>query len=366
MTHVRLKRLRVIPELRAQQVLESLDMTPCQVMYFGENYDLGSARIPPNFVKVGLGRAVFTLLLSEADVLEVPEPLWLRFLPKNVVLLLAWRIGCLTTGKPRYTVTYAIENNDLDTLVGGGKKVPRWFVRAFSTILGRFMSVMFTRIAFGSDAARATYARLALRPTVVTRLFEELPVAQVLGREVPPAHAYGVVFVGRLEERKGVRELMTAWPEVEAIVPAAVLTLLGNGVLQEDVFVWANARPASRRALGRIEHDQVGSIVAANSVLVAPSIPWGRWKEQIGLPIVEGLSHGLTIVTSTETGVATWLRANGHQVVETADLEKCLGPAILNALTNPLARESVRRSLPETDRRTDADRWLHADLGSDR
>jgi glycosyltransferase involved in cell wall biosynthesis len=44
-----------------------------------------------------------------------------------------------------------------------------------------------------------------------------------------------------------------------------------------------------------------------------PSVRLRGWREQIGLPLVEGLAHGCRVVTTTETGLAEDLR--GHPLV---------------------------------------------------
>jgi glycosyltransferase involved in cell wall biosynthesis len=95
------------------------------------------------------------------------------------------------------------------------------------------------------------------------------------------------------------------------------------------------------------------------SILVAPSLREGRWREQVGNPILEALATGTTVVTTTETGIADWLLDHGHHVIRPAHLRERLGPAIIDALQQPLPIDRVLASLPTEDGRALADAWLH-------
>jgi len=355
----------VLPDLRAVQVEDSFEMTACEVLYFGKNFDLGQTVIPPNFRATRLLPAMVRLFAAKASVLEVPEPLWVRFFPVTAALVISWRVGGLLTGRSRSVVTYAIENNSLSNLVAGNSRRSRrlrWLITPAKLVFRVFISRFITRIAFGSEGAEGLYRSLGFSERVEARLFVEVPSRKGLSDEAmrPAIAPLGVVFVGRLEPRKGVLALMRAWPEVEERFPEAVLSIVGNGPLSEAVSEWCFGRPASRRPLGLLEHGAVGDVIASHAVLLAPSIPWGRWREQIGRQIGEGLREGLTVVTTSETGIAGWLLAHGHTVLETRELESGLGRALIHALLQPLDRQSVRQSLAETTPRIEADRWLHS------
>ena len=84
------------------------------------------------------------------------------------------------------------------------------------------------------------------------------------------------------------------------------------------------------------------------------------WREQVGLPITEGLAHGCVIVTTNETGIATWLRENGHQVIEEREVGRELASAIVAAAQSELTADDVRRQLPDVDGRVAARRWLYS------
>ena len=93
--------------------------------------------------------------------------------------------------------------------------------------------------------------------------------------------------------------------------------------------------------------------------------PTTTWREQVGLPLVEALSYGCTVVTTNETGLAGWLADHGHQVVPGAAATAELAAAVVRALRAPLTVGAVLASLPAEDGRLAADRWLFDDVPVD-
>ncbi|WP_197409444.1 glycosyltransferase family 4 protein [Rathayibacter sp. Leaf185] len=325
-------------------------------MYLGTKYDLDATDVPTEFVHARLAGAATLLFHSSASVLELPEPLWMRFLPTEIVLLGAWHAGRLVHRGRRTVVTYAMENNDLGSLLTGDRTAPAWLVRGAGFCLGALIAVGFDRIAFGSEGARALYTGLPFVGRMPSRLFPHLPQPALdTPRSAVPD---SVVFLGRLEERKGLRALIRAWDDVEKASPTARLRIIGSGPLDGLARAWAAERPNRREALGPVPHKEVRALVGDRAVAVAPSQRDGRWREQIGLPILESLALGLTVVTTDETGIARWLREHGHSVVA-AGAPQALSAAILAALARPLDRVQVLRSLPRSRGRIDAAWWLY-------
>lgn len=347
--------VRILPELRSAQIDDFREGPPVQVIYLDEKYDLDPAAVPREFRRLTVLRAAASLLRSPAEVLEVPEPLWIRFLPKNLFLIAAWRTGGLLQRKPREVVTYAIENNDLSSIVFGRRRVPGVVADAVRLLLGAIVSASIDAIAFGSAGAQQLYRSLPFCTRIRSNLFPHLPCAATDAPHTPVL--LSVVFVGRLEERKGILTLLDAWERVTDRLPEARLRIIGAGPLEDSVRSWAQMDPSRREVLGAIAHQDVPALIRDRTALVAPSERDGRWREQIGLPILEGLSLGLTVVTTEETGNAEWLRAHGHRVV--APHNACaLADALTDVLRCPLDRTEVLAALPRSRGRIDGAEWL--------
>lgn len=350
--------LRIIPELRSVHIERESFRTHGITLYFKQMYDLNITPEFP-FIKCTFWRAARTLLTSDASILEIPEPLWVRFLPKNVFLVATWRLGGLLKNKPKKVVTYAIENNEIRSLIRPGAW-GKLLAPPFALALGLWMRANIARIAYGSDGANSTYYALPFVSSIASHQFLELPEASPLwGRPGEKATEKRAIFIGELTDRKGVLELMNAWEIVERSDSKISLAIVGGGQYDERVRSWAEERPEQRIFLGKVPHENIERELIASQVLVAPSKRWGRWREQIGLPIKEGLAHGLTVVTTTETGLAHWLESNDHHVLQQLTPEN-LANAIQVALAEPLTRDSVVRGLPQQDNRIIADRWLNS------
>jgi glycosyltransferase involved in cell wall biosynthesis len=346
----------VLPELRATQVEQSFLMSPAQTLYFRTNFDLTGTSIPESFVQVNALSAARFLVRSEAEVLELPEPLWVRFLPINFGLAIAWRLSGFARLRNRRARTYAIENNDPTVVIFGRKIPPRTVAWLGLVAVGLVFRFLYERVAFGTQGAANAYGRLPFARGVPSAVIPALPSASA---QASAARSNAVVFVGHLDTRKGVRRLLNCWPRIESISPEAVLTIIGDGPLRDEVQAWTDLRPHTRRYLGSLPHSDSVATISGAQVLVAPSVRDGRWREQVGLPIVEGLACGLTIVTSDDTGLSDWLRSNGHFVYSNSDGDEALTRAVTNAIKNPIDQQVVFDSLPSHNGRIEADNWLH-------
>ena len=166
-----------------------------------------------------------------------------------------------------------------------------------------------------------------------------------------------MIFVGAFTERKGVPLLLQAWPEVRRLHPHAELLIVGKGRLEAEVIA-AGEAPLGIRVNIDPERRVIHDLLETSAILVLPSQPSPTWREQVGLPIVEGLSHGLTIVTTEETGLAEWLEENGHHVVHDPRSVTELARALSIALETRRPAQAVLAALPIRDGRLAADDWL--------
>ena len=357
----RLTRVRVIPELRNYHVASIDRVAPASNYFFEMKYDLVSVKLPSSLSRVSFWKLLWLLLRSKATVLELQEPLWVRLLAKHVCIVFVWK--CSRPLARREVVSYAMENNDLASLMFGKRKGSQVLVCLFRWILGAYIRMAYTRLAYASEGSKQSYQSLPFVQGVQSQVFVNLPEIQESPGIVHPRCA-SVVMVARMERRKGILELMAAWPTVEATVSEARLVIVGDGPESDLVSRWCMENPQSRAFLGALDHPNAMAQLGRARALVLPSVRSGRWREQIGLPIHEGLIQGLTVVTTDETGLATWLSRNGHLVIPGADARVYLSEALIQSLRNPLDPEMVRASLPAIEGRVEANLWLNGIPGA--
>jgi len=110
--------------------------------------------------------------------------------------------------------------------------------------------------------------------------------------EVPPEppERRGALFVGRLDEHKGLRVLFDAW---EQIPEGHDLTVVGEGPLRAELEARA-ATMSGVRVLGWRKPDEVHRLMRAAKVVVVPSV----WYEPFGLVAIEALACSTPVIAS--------------------------------------------------------------------
>jgi len=195
--------------------------------------------------------------LIDADVVHIHEPL----LP--VVGPAAW-IG---VDKPT---------------VGSFHAEPAAFVRAFYRVGGPLLGPLVRRIgvltAVSAEAANAV-AGFAQGIEIVPNAVD------VSGFPHRKRIDHRVAFVGRDDPRKGLDDLLAAWPQVRVAIPDAELVVVGASRadrLEGVVFE------------GRVQDDRKRELLASSVVYCAPN----TGNESFGLSLVEGMSAGCAVVAT--------------------------------------------------------------------
>ncbi len=113
-------------------------------------------------------------------------------------------------------------------------------------------------------------------------------------------------FVSRLDEHKGVAELLAAFDTAAARCPALHLVVAGDGPLAEAVSRAAGQSPAADR-IRRLGHtDDVPGVLAAADLFCQPS----RRAEGFGLAAAEAMAAALAVVASDVGGLNALVRHN--------------------------------------------------------
>jgi phosphatidylinositol alpha-mannosyltransferase len=206
-------------------------------------------------------------------------------------------------------------------------------------VLRRVWRRLDVRVAVSEAAASFVSSRLgnglAIVPNGVdVELFADAAPAEGLpdGRRI--------LFVNRLEPRKGFRVAVEAFGILAADRPDAVLVVAGDG---EERAALASLPPEVRARvvmLGAVDHDDLPPYHAASDVFVGPA----RGGESFGIVLVEAMAAGLPVIGSDIPGYREVAR-NGvegllvppsdpvalaaalRDVLEDADLAQRLGAA---------------------------------------
>jgi glycosyltransferase involved in cell wall biosynthesis len=146
-----------------------------------------------------------------------------------------------------------------------------------------------------------------------------------------------IVYVGSLEERKGVRYLIKAFPAIKASVPGVKLLIVGKPLPGQENYlnklknlakdadiIFAGARP------------DVYDIMSAGDVLVAPSL-----SETFGRIIIEAMACGKPVVASNVGGIPEIIDDGRTGLLVEPKNEKSIADAVIRLLTLKTFADSI-------------------------
>jgi glycosyltransferase involved in cell wall biosynthesis len=314
---VRVQSLRIVPNLRSSVVEEK----PASqlVLFTSQLGDSDAALLTGPGVRPFTWSALVRAIRDrDLELVEVAEPLWLgewvRAL-RYVVLLRVLR-AVLPRRGPVAVATYAIENLDARERLSVRSLDSHPFLGAVaSRVLTAAVGVSMLPldvVAFGTTGASENYRSVFgrfLRRTRSAVLPPRVDACRVCGPEVTrdAPRERTVLFLGAPSERKGFPVLMAAWERCGAHDRGWRLVVADpDGESDPEL-------PPGVSIRRKLPRDTVHELLRSGAVVAMPSVRLRRWREQIGLPLVEGLAHGCHVVTTTETGLADDLR--GHPLV---------------------------------------------------
>ena len=158
-----------------------------------------------------------------------------------------------------------------------------------------------------------------------------------------------ILFVGRLVEKKGVHNLLSAMQQVLKKSPQATLVLVGDGTQRQELERMAERLEiaGSVRFLGKLPHEHLPEYYAAADLFVGPSVvDRSGDTEGLGVVFIEAASAGLAIVGTSVGGISDVLIPEVTGIAVEPDQPE----ALANAIERLLGDEPLRRRLGEAAR----------------
>ncbi|MEJ2869516.1 glycosyltransferase family 4 protein [Actinomycetospora sp. OC33-EN08] len=277
--------LRIVPDLRSS-VVEEMPATQA-LLFTSARTDADAELLRDPRVRPFTWRTYLRQLRDpDLVVLEVAEPLWFGEWKKALRYIAVARAV-----RPGIRVaTYAIENFDAAERLGSRTRAVGLSLRGLDLI------------AFGTTGAAdnylATFGR-SLDRIQHAVLPPRIDTCTVCGPTRGTTRERRVLFLGAPTDRKGFPVLREAWERLDPDWQLVVADPSGD-----------EPPPLPRKAELRPDppRREIHELLRTSAVVVMPSVRRPGWREQIGLPLVEGLAHGCRVVTTTETGLADDLR----------------------------------------------------------
>ncbi|MFE4950633.1 glycosyltransferase [Leifsonia sp. NPDC056665] len=354
--------VRLYEQVRSVHLERARELAPAAIVYRAKRYDFDPALADGvELTQAGTLGAARLVLRSRITRVEIDEPLYLDSLPRTAAVLAVLGMKHLA-GAPRAEVaTYAIE--DLDPFAIRPPRVRSRLRRSVERVLAGYIWHRLDTVVYGTSEADVLYNSTFAHPPRRQLTVEALPSPCPCAADLAVRDQDSVLFLGSFSPRKGFADVLEAWPAILSRHPGARLTLVGTGELLSAAQDAAAADPTIRLIVDpprSVVHEELRRA----HVLVLPSRRVGAWREQVGLPIVEGLAHGCEIVTTSETGIAEWLIDAGHVVLPAAIDSAGIADGVVDALVAPRGAADVLAALPGVDGRIAAGRALFGDRGA--
>lgn len=177
--------------------------------------------------------------------------------------------------------------------------------------------------------------------------------AEPISGAMPPT----LLFVGRLERRKGLEQLIRALIILKSERPDVRLLVVGEGPERDRCQALIPARLRSDVVfLGRVEQDDLPRFYKSADIFVSPALG----GESFGIVLIEAMAAGTPVVASDIPGYRAVLRDGLHGRLVPPDAPRELAAALATLLDNPSLREAMgreaRRAVESYDWATVTDR----------
>jgi phosphatidylinositol alpha-mannosyltransferase len=151
-----------------------------------------------------------------------------------------------------------------------------------------------------------------------------------------------ILFVGRLEKRKGFRYLLRAFAQIKKAFPETRLMVVGAYDKEDKapfVLYTRQHRLRDVRFIGLVSEDDLPRYYRTCHVFCAPSTGF----ESFGLILLEAMAAGRPIVASDIDGYRGVLEDGQEGLLVQPEDERCLADALVRLLQDPALRERMGR-----------------------
>lgn len=143
----------------------------------------------------------------------------------------------------------------------------------------------------------ATYAR-SITKLPVQIIPNGIDLKKYQGKVSPKAASKTILFIGRLERRKGLKFLLNATAKLQSYYPDVSLIIAGDGPDREQLEDYAEEVDANVAFLGRVDEKTKLALLKKAGVFCSPA----RYGESFGIVLLEAMAMGLPVVAGDNPG----------------------------------------------------------------
>jgi glycosyltransferase involved in cell wall biosynthesis len=154
---------------------------------------------------------------------------------------------------------------------------------------------------------------------------------------VQSSNAHHVLFVGRLDIKKGIELLIMAMQSIREKYPRAFLTIVGDGPQKKHCERLVNQlnMESCVKFLGYVSENTLMDLYQSCSVVVVPSI----WPQPFGIVVAEAILCRRPVVASNIGGIPELINKKTGILVPPGDVS-ALAEAITSIIENKVSIES--------------------------
>ncbi len=152
-----------------------------------------------------------------------------------------------------------------------------------------------------------------------------------------------ILFVGRLNEQKGVDYLIKAIPIVKNKFPNTLLLVIGEGEYKRELEKLVSSLSVNEniKFLGAIEHKKTADYYNLADVFVLPSITSKIGTEGLGLVLLEAMACGTCVIATSSGGIKFIVRDNENGLLVRERNEIDLANNIIKVLSDKKLRDKL-------------------------
>ncbi len=178
------------------------------------------------------------------------------------------------------------------------------------------------------------------------------------GSNVEPIAKYkdgkiNILFVGRMEKRKGLKYLLMAYSRLKWQFPDIRLIIVGPGTPDKDSYrVLGEHSLQDVEFVGGVSQDDLARYYKTADIFCSPA----TGKESFGIVLLEAMASGTPIVASRLDGYATVMEDGMHGLMVPPKDDQALAAALRHMIQDPQMRAAMGAF---GERRAYEFRWEH-------
>jgi glycosyltransferase involved in cell wall biosynthesis len=159
-----------------------------------------------------------------------------------------------------------------------------------------------------------------------------------------------LLFVGRLDERKGLKYLLEALPLVLRKYPVR-LRIVGKGILENEIKQQCQKLKLDKVIdfLGFVSKEELANEYAACDIFVLPAIVDSKGDtEGLGIVMIEALAHEKPVIASAVGGIVDVIKSGVTGILVNEKDPEVLSQSIIELIADPtLAKELGQQGLKD-------------------